>query len=495
MSTPKRPAENALRLFSDLNENNVRYCHWKSNEHLLPALTGDTDLDILVDPADAPAAWELFAKNNFKRVVSHPWKRYSAVEDWIGLDEAQMLQTHLHVHYRLLTGLKNVKEQYFSFNEIVLANTVKHQDYDIRVCDPNIEVILLFIRSALKKSSMRPIQTAFSPDAMREYQYLRERTVEYEVARYARQMLPESTAAALVKLYGVPDDTGLFKTFRKELIRELAFLRRTGRARAECLYLLRALLYKASKALGAPIRLKKKSATGGKLISFIGVDGAGKTTLAPFFAKWLSWKIDCRYVYLGTGDGRSSLLNRAAKKLTGGKKSGSNPAKTEGNAEKNGGLSFQRRVRRTLANIVRLSNARYKHTAIKKMFRRVSAGEIVVTDRYPQMEFEGIYDGLTITDFPDGFLAGFNRKLAAKEKRLYTEMCRVHPDVVVKLLIPLEVSCRRKPCTGKEYEIVRRKVEITDVLHYQGSRELTVDSSGDLDETKREIVSLLWRYI
>ena len=27
----------------------IKYCHWKSNEHLIPAIKGDTDLDILFD--------------------------------------------------------------------------------------------------------------------------------------------------------------------------------------------------------------------------------------------------------------------------------------------------------------------------------------------------------------------------------------------------------------------------------------------------------------
>ena len=517
MNTEKQPAGNALQLFSDWNKEDVRYCHWKSNEHILPGLTGDTDLDVFIDPADAGKAYRLMIQNNYKQVISHPWKLYSAVEDWIGLDEDQMLQTHLHVHYRLLTGLKNVKDQYFSFCEIVLNNTVMHDEFDIRVCNPNIEVIFLLSRIALKKSNSGSIKSVLNKDTAKEFDYLKERSSKEEVEGFAKQMFTETVASEIVKLYEKPENVSLFKRFRKDLLKELRFLQRNTRSKAERLYRRRLFKYRFSKLVKKPMRLKKKSATGGKLISFIGVDGAGKTTLATFFAKWLSWKIDCEYIYLGTGDGKSSLLNRIKKKIVGakssGKKSGSEKkttdvvqsvnteqtANTEQNTnagEKQEKFTFKKKVKRTLANIVNLSNDKYKYKTIRKMYRLVNDGTIVITDRYPQMDFPGIYDGLTIKEIPGGgLLANYNRKLAAKERKLYSEMCRFNPDIVVKLRIPVEVSCQRKPCSGQELENVKRKVEITEVLHYKGSKEFIVDSSKDLEETKREVTSLLWRYL
>ena len=39
-----------VRRFLDaLNENGIRYCHWKSNQHFADALIGVDDLDILID--------------------------------------------------------------------------------------------------------------------------------------------------------------------------------------------------------------------------------------------------------------------------------------------------------------------------------------------------------------------------------------------------------------------------------------------------------------
>ena len=47
----------AASLFVDLADKDVRYVHWKSNEHLDAALRGETDLDLLID---CGPTWMLF---------------------------------------------------------------------------------------------------------------------------------------------------------------------------------------------------------------------------------------------------------------------------------------------------------------------------------------------------------------------------------------------------------------------------------------------------
>lgn len=249
------------------------------------------------------------------------------------------------------------------------------------------------------------------------------------------------------------------------------------------------------KASLSDVYVKYKSANGGKLISFIGADGAGKTTLATFFTEWLSWRMDCKYVYLGTGDGKSSMLNRLKKRITR-KSKGNSSSASHHERDVNKPLSLKKMIRRTAANIIYLSNDKYKYKTIRKIRRLIDSGTIVITDRYPQMDFPGIYDGPVIREMQGkGLLVRYNRYLAAKERELYSEMCKYNPDVVIKLIVTAEVSNQRKPCTEKEYEIVKRKVEITDKLHYMGSKEHIVDSNDDIEQTKRQISSIIWSYI
>ncbi len=41
------------KLFTELNEHGILYCHWKSNIYLNKMLRGETDIDLLVAREDA----------------------------------------------------------------------------------------------------------------------------------------------------------------------------------------------------------------------------------------------------------------------------------------------------------------------------------------------------------------------------------------------------------------------------------------------------------
>ena len=51
-------------LFNLWNDQGIRYCHWKSNEHLLEGLNGETDLDVYVCPQDKELAETLLKKTH-----------------------------------------------------------------------------------------------------------------------------------------------------------------------------------------------------------------------------------------------------------------------------------------------------------------------------------------------------------------------------------------------------------------------------------------------
>ncbi len=492
-------SQTALKLFKDWNEHGIRYCHWKSNEHLAEGIQGNTDLDILIDPTDADKAGIYMVNNGFKRVISHKWKCYSGVEDWIGMDLGTLVQTHLHIHYKLLTGLKNVKEQYLPWEQLVLDNVVKHKDYDVCVCNPNIEVIILICRAVIKKDLIAMLRgCSFSKAEEREYAYLSERTDIDKISKFAEQMLSDPTRNELLKLMkNVGSKKDLIK-FRKMVLNEFPMYRTEPRKSAAFNYYRKLFLYKASKAIGKPICLKKNVYTGGKLISFIGVDGAGKTTLATYLAEWLSWKINCRYVYLGTGDGQSSFLNRIKKEIVMRRKKteGSFKDSHAGEQRQMAAPSIKKQLKIIVLNYICLSNDKYKYRTIRKIFKMVNKGCIVITDRYPQMQFDGIYDGLTVNSFAGNkVLVALNERIKQKEIKIYKKMCDVGPSIVIKLEIPVEISIKRKPCSGRALEQVKQKVEITPKIHYKNAKEYVINPIGEFEKTKREVCKLLWEMI
>lgn len=46
-------------LFDEFHEQEIRYCHWKSNEHLQEGLVGETDLDVIVERTQEVDKWRI----------------------------------------------------------------------------------------------------------------------------------------------------------------------------------------------------------------------------------------------------------------------------------------------------------------------------------------------------------------------------------------------------------------------------------------------------
>ncbi|HEX7109887.1 MAG TPA: hypothetical protein VF224_11670, partial [Aestuariivirga sp.] len=109
-------------LLSTLRRNGVRFAHWKSNFHLVEALAGETDLDLLIDAKDTAAFRASMKEVRARRIISQPWASYPSVEDWLVFDGTTGSMLHLHVHYALVTGLKRVKQLHLPWTQTVLSN-------------------------------------------------------------------------------------------------------------------------------------------------------------------------------------------------------------------------------------------------------------------------------------------------------------------------------------------------------------------------------------
>src|SRR5688500_8055702 len=73
---------------ADLLQERAQFAHWKGNTHLQAALTGKTDIDILVHPADRLQFEKILRKRAYKKLNTQPWNAYPDLEDWLGFDDA-----------------------------------------------------------------------------------------------------------------------------------------------------------------------------------------------------------------------------------------------------------------------------------------------------------------------------------------------------------------------------------------------------------------------
>jgi thymidylate kinase len=201
------------------------------------------------------------------------------------------------------------------------------------------------------------------------------------------------------------------------------------------------------------------------LIAIVGCDGAGKSTLAADMHDALGADHRVETCYLGLGSGE--IGNRIKQWPLIGPviehKLASKAAQTRTKGERIPGVL-------TALVVFGFSLLRLRR------FRRVLAlrqqGVVVITDRYPQTEIAGFYDGPGLSAARAG--GPFVAWLAERERRLYLWMAEYKPDVVIRLNIDAATAFARKP--DHKLALLRQKVEVTPLLRFNGARIVDLDS-------------------
>jgi thymidylate kinase len=222
----------------------------------------------------------------------------------------------------------------------------------------------------------------------------------------------------------------------------------------------------------------------GKLVAFVGCDGSGKSTLTDQLSRDLGRALPIRTCYLGLGSGalgeqikRAPLIGTALEKRLARKAAQSRTAGT-----KIPGLP-------TAIVIYFFSLLRLRR--FKRMLRFRQDGYTVLTDRYPQTECPGFYDG-------PGLAAGVAGSwvvawLVKRERRIYTWMAAFHPDVIVRLNVDAETALARKP--EHRPDLIRRKVAVTPQLRFAGAKIVDLDATQPLAKVHAAAAQIVRRVL
>jgi len=121
-----------------------------------------------------------------------------------------------------------------------------------------------------------------------------------------------------------------------------------------------------------------------------------------------------------------------------------------------------------------------------KRFRKMLAlreqGFIIITDRFPQLDFPNAYDGPSLSVNAQGnFIV---RWLAKHEQAAFEWMTQHKPDLVIRLHVDIDTACQRKPDHVRE--ALLKKVEITPLLTFNGAEIVEVNSVQPLEEVLNE---------
>ncbi len=498
------PLDLLISLFEELDREGVRYCHWKSTGSLTRALSGQTDLDLLVDRMHAVRFREILLRNDFKVFVSDARRQYPAVEDYLGFDRRAGALVHLHVHYRMILGEQFVKNYVLPLESAFLTNT--RMLHGVKVPTPELEIIVLALRSLLKYRDRDVLHDVLGlrgrggmPASVRKEvdDLLAETTLErikLALERDFEFISPDLVLGFLGAIHRLPIDGAALYRLRGRVRKALAPFQRQSRWRAALQY------YQANFVQGLPVKWlrqhfltdrHKRPVAGGMQLAFIGADGAGKSTSVKHIAKWLSWRVNVHMYYMGTThpswttrtlkslSSRVHWVPRASRRLLG---------------PNNRITSAAEAGEKLLSDLRFLAEGQDRYRRYLAGQREAAQGAVVIYDRYPFPDIpvngHGM-DGPRISVRKELPGASLSRRLARAEEQVYQRIRP--PDRIVVMCVSPEVSQARKP--EHRLELIQAKSRAIAQVSRDHLNVIEIDAEQPLEQVLLQIKTAIWSWL
>lgn len=462
-------------VFQKFAEENIQYCHWKSNEHLEDGMKGITDLDVLVNIHQKNKCESLLHELKFLKTKAPVGNRYKYVNDWLGMDQETGEMIHLHLHYKIVTGKKYRKEFIIPWDQLILKERVYNHSLGVYMTDPNIEIILLYTRIILKTNyeDENKQLIAVPSEYYKEIRYLKLNTDEERIKYYLKKMFGKTGIDFKQYLFKDNFTQKEFQTAKKILIDKFA----KQRIETKETTLIKHVLLKQYICIlnylekrKFPVITKKITNKKGLIIAFIGIDGSGKSTLTNIIQSWISWKIEAKRFYLGCGDGMkkpfiyklyvNTVLPQFIRNFA--------------------GLLFYIKTSYTIKNQLRI---------IKKY---IDKGGIAIIDRYPQNQYKGMNDGPKIEmlikkQYIPNFLL---RKVIQIEEKNITDAIKIQSDIIFKLNITPEEAVKRK--RENNLLAMKQKKHIMDNILFENSIMYNINAEQEMRDELLKIKKIIW---
>ena len=474
------------RLLAALEENHIRYCHWKSNTVIEQILAGQTDLDLLVAQDCEGQFREAIQSLGFVEAVSWTSRWHPHIEHHYGCDPESGTIVHIHLHLRLVMGHDLLKDYHLPLEDAYLRST--HLQRGLPVPKTEFEFILFVVRMILKRCSLsalvaRPLR-AFEAQVCRrlvplsvtdaaDLRRLEEESEPQETARLLARHLPalsldgfESLVAALKR----QRTDNSWCAARRQLCRALRPYRRYGPLRTTALALYRRTflvlcVIAVRLHLGHPLRKRLRR---GCIFAVVGGDGAGKTTNVAALKSCLERSIAVVSLHVGRPrKGAFWYLVMVPLRL----------------------LRMLRIVsERLYLPVSYLLIARCRYQTCRKARRLRRRGMVVLLDRVPLTEIHTM-DCPRVRSLTQA--KGVYGSIAWLEERYYGRMkCA---DMVTVLKLDPQAAQQRRPCDDSG-TLSARSGEIWG-MKWKSGRIHVVDASESLEQVQRNMRGALWECV
>jgi len=495
------PIELIERLIVKLNTENIFYCHWKSNFSLSETLSGQLDLDLLVDRRSLARALTILAELGFKAAVTKSGAGTPGIHHYFGLDQQSGQLVHMHMFNRILTGESFVKTHLFPFEQMMLENI--YSIGSVKVASKPAELVLFVLRTFIKYGSMLDLV----------YLIGKSREISSELS-WLMDDRDLSESLGLLDKYCPVIDAELFKRCIIMLNRDSTMLERIllgqqvrKRLRIYAKDNLFAVMGAYAQIMGEQVARRmsrnKKNRTlsaGGMVIAFVGPEATGKSTLVSESSKWLGQVFPTRTIHAGKPPSTwltaplNLILPMMRQRLP-----QLRTSRMEGHVSLPDPIqaSAKRRGLSGLIYALRSVSLAWDRQRLLVWARRQAAQDgFVICDRYPSTVI-GAMDSPRLEEIPDppGLISLIFNRLARIENRLYREI--PPPDVVLKLKVSVETAKRRNQeriKVGKETdEYLESRHRQSGEWNLPGTKYMyQIDTEQSLEDTIRSVKKAIW---
>ena len=420
-----------------LHDEGIRYVHWKSNTNIDQALTGIDDFDILVIPEDADKLNQVFNELKILRAYSEKDSWQEGITHYVGIDCARKKIFHVHLHYKLSLGYDYDKKYCLPIEHAYVAGRNRYKNTFI----PSVEheFIILVIRLILKNAfvpflllnlrrkisvySARKTEGIISGSGYREYLDLRSRYDQSKAKSIISTELPYLSVHLFDSCISALDNNSSLISYfvcAQNMSFQLSDYKTHGELKSYVISIIRISKQKFKSVLsklGLSQNPRGKSPQhGGRIIAFVGGDGAGKTTTLAALAKILCSQFKVQKVHIGRP--KMSLMGFFVRVIG-----------------RFAQLLRQYEVRLALGYLAIAYDRKHAFLLARRLRER---GTIVLLDRIP-------LKGITAMDCPrvHKVANGKFKWLKRVEEYLYSKIYGV--DALFVLKLDPEIALRRRP--------------------------------------------------
>jgi thymidylate kinase len=478
-------------LFNLLNQNNIRYCHWKSNAFLKKTIEGINDLDLLIHHEDIHKFQEILNSLKFKKAESISNHQIPGVIDFYGYDPSLDWFIHVHAHYQLIFGHDATKNCHLPIenaflNSSFLNGIIKTPSYEY-------EFIILVIRMVLKHltwDSMLRGESHLSENEIIEIEYLNQKISIPSIKKIIETQIPMLEYSVFINCMDslISRKFGITQLCKgQQLSNNLrVFSRINGWQMFWKKILYRFQDFYRRRILKDPN--KKKFSSGGLMIAIIGGDGSGKSTLVDELKSWVGTDFSNYKFHLGKPKwSLMTIIVRSLLKVTRFLHIHpflKAPIKYTADISQIKFPGYPWAIRE-------ICTARDRLITYHKARNYASNGGIVFCDRFP-------ISGINFMECPqiERMCVGIKKNkflnwLINKEKTFYKYM--LPADLMIILKVTPSLAVNRKTDEEPE-EVFARSNEIYQ-FDWSLSNVILLDANKSKEEVLKQAKSLIWSFL